>query len=212
MDLDTAINSVKNDVDTHPRNFDVSFDLSVVLCKKKKNAKILGSIRGNCLLPNSPERKKKKKVAIIANNESVPDFVKCDKIDKDSLISEIKSGSVLYDKYFALFEDMKSINSLARVLGPKGLMPNAKNGSIISSDEDWKNVEYFRSSRMVSVRTNKNGVINLSVGSVSNDCIKLRENIFEVISYINANANDNNLEIKSMFVNSTMGKGFKFNI
>lgn len=191
-----TVEMVKDDFAKKPRKFDASVDMSINLSAALP--------RGCVLLPNGAG--KKVRVAVIA--QSVPDFVEVDKVGYEDMIDEIKAGKILYDRYFIESSNIKEIAGLARILGPKGLMPSVKNGSIITSDADWKKVEDFKLSRMIDIRADKNKVINIGIGRVSYSIEKLVENLQSVLEYIKSNVENSKDVFKKVYLTSTMGNSF----
>lgn len=193
-----VIELVQNDLKNNPRNFDSSFDFSLRMS--------VDVTRGTVHLPNGCG--KVVKVAVITKH--LPENVKVDRFGYDDLIEEIKDGKLLYDKYFIEASNIKYISGLARILGPKGLMPNIKNGSLINSPDDWKKINDFRLSKVIEIRADKNRIINVSVGRVSYTSNDLEENINAVLDYINKSiANTNKKIFLSAFFTSTMGRSRK---
>ena len=195
--------------------FDESFDLSIVL-----NTKVNVN-RGVLKIPHGTGRIQK--VAIIAEN--VPSGIDVDRVDFKDLMAEIKDGKIEYDRYFIELKNAKEREflSLAKILGPRGLMPSVKNGCIISTEKDWDKVVDYKNSRMINIRTDRKinsdkktgfNILNVGLGRASFDEEKLLEHIGLVIDYISENNDDKKVVkiIEKMYVSTTMGKSFKVNI
>lgn len=197
LEIRKAIEWVKNDFSSNPRNFDASFDLSL---------KLDGDVaRGTVFLPYGSG--KRMKIAVIAR--SVPDGVEVDRVGFEDLINEIKTGTIVsYDRIFVEVANIKMIASLAKILGPKGLMPNTKNGSIITTEKDWDKINDVRASKIIEIKSNK-GIINISVGRISYSLENLEQNIQAVLEYIRQTASKSKEIISSFFCTSTMGKSIR---
>ncbi len=125
-------------------------------------------------------------------------------IANDALIAEIESGKINFDILLAEPAMMPKLARVARVLGPKGLMPNPKNGTISPNPE--KAAKEFEKGQ-VSVKTEaKFPIVHLSVGKVSFEKEKLNDNIKAVLDLIKST------NIKSATIKSTMSQGVKIQV
>ena len=122
-------------------------------------------------------------------------------IADDSLLQEIEKGKVNFDVLIASPDMMPSLAKVARILGPRGLMPNPKNGTI--SQDPASALKKFQSGQISFKTENKIPVIHLSVGKTSFGDEKLKENITTVISTIKKD------RIKNATLTSTMSPGIK---
>uniref|UniRef100_A0A2C9L8A2 Ribosomal protein n=1 Tax=Biomphalaria glabrata TaxID=6526 RepID=A0A2C9L8A2_BIOGL len=114
-------------------------------------------------------------------------------------------NKIEYDCYITTPSMIRSISSVAKILGPKGLMPSVKSGTVT---EDFGSViKDIKNGKKVEYKSDKIGGINMRIGSISFDVDKLSENLINAISYILSNKPDNvdKIEIKSAFLSSTMG-------
>ena len=132
-------------------------------------------------------------------------------IGTDLTLKEIDAGKIDTDKIVATSEWMPKLAKSAKVLGPKGLMPNPKSGTITEKPEDLvKNLQ----GGMVEVKSEKAAIIHLIVGKTSSQTEKLEENIKTLISEIRK-AKPEGLKkelIKSVYLSSTMGPSVKLNL
>jgi len=132
-------------------------------------------------------------------------------IGTDLTLKEIDAGKIDTDKIVATSEWMPKLAKSAKVLGPKGLMPNPKSGTITEKPEDLvKNLQ----GGMVEVKSEKAAIIHLIVGKTSSQTEKLEENIKTLISEIRK-AKPEGLKkelIKSVYLSSTMGPSAKIGI
>lgn len=143
-------------------------------------------ITGNLKLPHGTGKKVR---VVIAN---------------DDVIKEIESGKINFDVLLAEPQMMPKLAKVARVLGPRGLMPNPKNGTITKDPESA--AKKFEAGEIRFKTEAKTPIIHLSVGKLSFGDKKLLENIKAVFSEIPA------LKIKSATLKSTMSPGIKINI
>lgn len=158
LNLNEALKLVK---DNSFENFDASVDVTVNLRTDPKNSD--QSVRGSCLLPAGTG--KSVIVAVFANAEKADEATEAgaDYVGADDLIEKIKSGLKI-DKCVATPDMMPSISKIARILGPKGLMPNPKVGTVTNNiSEVVTNIKkgqlYFRS--------DKGAIVHASLGRVS---------------------------------------------
>ena len=132
-------------------------------------------------------------------------------IGTDLTLKEIDAGKIDTDKIVATSEWMPKLAKSAKVLGPKGLMPNPKSGTVTEKPEDLvKNLQ----GGMVEVKAEKAAIIHLIVGKTSSQTEKLEENIKTLISEIRK-AKPEGLKkelIKSVYLSSTMGPSVKLNL
>jgi len=149
----------------------------------------LSGIRGNINLPGGTAKKKRVLVITDANLEDE--------------VKKIESGKIEFDVLVVKPEMMPKIAKLAKKLGPKGLMPNPKSGTVTENPE--KIVEEIESGR-IEYKQDKGNVIHLPVGKLSFGKDKILSNIKEVIKAMPAN------KVNSAFVNLTMGPSLKLNV
>ncbi|MEX2007787.1 MAG: hypothetical protein WD992_03360 [Candidatus Levyibacteriota bacterium] len=125
-------------------------------------------------------------------------------IADDALIAEIEKGKINFDILLAEPEMMPKLAKVARVLGPRGLMPNPKNGTI--SKNPAEAAKEFEKGQMTIKTEGKFPVLHLTVGKVSFGKEKLAKNIEAVLDTVKA------ANIKSLTVKSTMSPGVKINV
>jgi large subunit ribosomal protein L1 len=122
----------------------------------------------------------------------------------DTILAEIKEGQVNFDILIATPSTMPKLLPFARILGPKGLMPNPKNGTL--TDKPEESVKKLSAAKTV-VRTEKKApIIHIIVGKVSQDAKELEANVAELIKVIKAN------KIKKLALCATMGPCVKVEI
>jgi len=126
------------------------------------------------------------------------------KVADDALIEEIEKGKIDFDVLIASPSLMPRLAKVAKVLGPRGLMPNPKNGTV--TDDPKPLMEKLSKGQIRFKTESKAPVIHLSVGKVSFDADKLSENISTVISSVGSN------KISKVTLKSTMSPGIKISL
>ena len=190
--------------------FDESIDLSFQINNKQKKSEI--NLRTVVNLPGGSG--KKVKVAVICEETKV-------KIAKDSgadlagaddLIEKIKEGMLDFDKLICTPSMMLKLSKLGKILGPKGLMPNPKLGTV---NEDIKKAVTDAKSGQVEIRNDQDGNIGLSIGKKSFSDSNLIKNFKAVMETLEKEKSNNTLKgdlIKNSFITSTMGVSYKLKI
>ena len=202
--LDQALNEIKNMSKT---KFTESIDISLkVNIKKIKGSD--NSVRTVVELPNG--NGKKVKVAVLCDENKMSDAKKsgADIYGSEELITKISSGKIEFDKLVCTPNMMPKMAKLGKILGPKGLMPNPKLGTvtedIISTVNKVKN-------KFTEVKNDKDGNIGISVGRKSFDQNKLSENIkivFETLKKEKPNLFNSEM-VKNIYLSSTMSPSLK---
>lgn len=165
-------------------NFDESMELHLVV--NLKGTKGPQSVRGSVLLPKPVS--KTKKVIVLTDNEEKSSQAKsagADMVGGKELIEEIKkNGGIDADIIIATTDFMKFVAPVAKILGPKGLMPSPKNGT--TTDDVAKIVKEFKAGK-AEFRMDKTGIIHQSIGKVSFTKEEIVSNIKEFISEVDKN-------------------------
>ena len=187
--------------------FDESVDISVNLGVDPKHADQL--VRGTVSLPNGTG--KKVRVVVIAKDDEKNKKAKelgAIESGSDDLVDKIKKGWIDFDVMIASPEMMAEVGKLGRVLGPRGLMPNPKIGTVTPDVE--KAVTEIIAGK-VEYRVDKAGIISVSVGRVSFDKDKLVENIRSCMNAIlkSKPSSVKGTYFKKFTVSSTMSPGLK---
>ena len=190
-------------------NFDESLDISIILGIDAKKSD--QQIRGVTSLPKMP--KKNVKIAVFADGDDI-DKAKAagaEIIGGDELINTIKKGEMNFDKCIATPKMMVKVSTLGQILGPKGLMPNPKLGTV-SNDVATaiKNIKLGQ----VEYKTDKAGIIHVSVGKISFSKDELKKNIEFLVGEIKKKKPETSkgIFIKRFFINSTMGPGLQVDL
>ncbi len=187
--------------------FDESIDLSILINNKQKKNEI--NIRTAVNLPSGTG--KKIKVAVVAEDDKQKDAKDsgADIVGGDDLIEKIKNGELNFEKLICSTSMMLKLSKLGKILGPKGLMPNPKLGTVT---DDIKLAVKNAKAGQIELKNDKDGNIGLSFGkkSFSDDSlIKNFNTVFETLEKEKSNLTIKGDLIKSIFVTSSMGVSYK---
>ena len=190
--------------------FDESIDLSIQINNKQKKNEI--NIRTVVNLPGGTG--KKVKVAVVCEDAKASDAkaAGADIVGGDEFIEKIKSGEMNFEKLICTPGMMIKLSKLGKVLGPKGLMPNPKLGSVT---ENLKQAVTDAKSGQAEVRNDKDGNIGVSIGKKSFSDDKLLKNYNAILETLEKEKTNNTLKgdlIKSAFITSTMGVSYKLKL
>ena len=190
--------------------FDESIDLSILINNKQKKNEI--NLRTAVNLPGGTG--KKVKVAVVCEEAKAAEAkgAGADIVGSDEFIEKIKSGEMNFEKLICTPSMMVKLSKLGKVLGPKGLMPNPKLGSVT---EDLKKAVSDAKSGQAEIRNDKDGNIGVSIGKKSFSDEKLIKNFVAIIETLEKEKNNNIIKgelIKSSFISSTMGVSYKLKI
>jgi large subunit ribosomal protein L1 len=184
--------------------FDETVEVAMRLGVDPKHADQM--VRGTVVLPHGLG--KSKRVIVIASGDKVREGREAgaDESGGDDLVQRIQGGWLDFDAVIATPDMMKSVGRLGKVLGPRGLMPNPKTGTVTTDVE--RAVREVKAGK-VEFRVDKTGIIHCAVGKVSFDPDKLAENAQALISsVIKAKpATAKGHYVRSIVVSSTMGPG-----
>ena len=205
--LDKLLTEVKKNCST---KFDESVDLSFQINHKQKKNEI--NIRTVVNLPGGTG--KKVKVAVICEDtkSSEAKSAGADLVGGDEFIEQIKSGKLNFEKLICTPGMMIKLSKLGKVLGPKGLMPNPKLGSVT---ENLKSAISDAKSGQVEIRNDKDGNIGVSIGKKSFSDDKLIKNFNAILDSLEKEKSNNTVKgdlIKSAFITSTMGVSYKLKL
>ena len=190
--------------------FDESVDLGFQINNKQKKNEI--NIRTVVNLPGGSG--KKVKVAVVCEDAKSADAKSAgaDIVGSDDFIEKIKNGEINFEKLICTPSMMIKLSKLGKVLGPKGLMPNPKLGSVT---EDLKKAITDAKSGQAEIRNDKDGNIGVSIGKKSFADDKLIKNYNAIIETLEKEKSNNTVKgelVKSAFVTSTMGVSYKLKI
>ena len=169
MPLDEAINILKSRSQT---KFDETLEVAVNLGVDPRHAEQM--VRGFCMLPNGTGNTVR--VAVFAKGEKADEAKSAgaDLVGAEDLVAEVQSGKVEFDRCIATPEMMKHLGPIGKVLGPKGLMPNPKVGTVT---EDVKKAVTDAKGGAVQFRVEKAGIVQAGVGKISFSEKDLLENV-----------------------------------
>jgi len=190
--------------------FDESIDLSFQINNKQKKSEI--NLRTVVNLPGGAGKKVKVAVVCEETKVKIAKDSGADLAGADDLIEKIKEGMLDFDKLISTPSMMLKLSKLGKILGPKGLMPNPKLGTV---SEDIKKAVTDAKSGQVEIRNDKDGNIGLSIGKKSFSDINLIKNFKAVTETLEKEKSNNTLKgdlIKNSFITSTMGVSYKLKL
>ena len=190
--------------------FDESIDLSFQINNKQKKNEI--NLRTVINMPGGTG--KKVKVAVICEESKVKEAKDAgsDIVGGDDFIEKIKSGNMNFDKLICTPSMMIKLSKLGKILGPKGLMPNPKLGTVT---ENIKKAVKDAKSGQVEIRNDKDGNIGVALGKKSftdENLIKNYNAILETLEKEKSNVTIKGDLIKNTFITSTMGVSYKLKL
>ena len=186
--------------------FDESVEIAMRLGVNPKHADQM--VRGTVILPHGLGRSKRVLVIAGADKQKEAQEVGADTIGGDEMVEKIQSGWMDFDAVVATPDMMRSVGKLGRILGPRGLMPNPKTGTVTT--DVAKAVNEIKAGK-VEYRVDKAGVVHAPIGKTSFDEINLIENAQALMtSVIKAKpVAAKGKYLKSIAVSSTMGPGVR---
>ena len=190
--------------------FDESLDLNFQINNKQKKGEV--NIRTVVNLPGGTGKKIKVAVVCEDNKAQEAKDAGADIVGSDEFVEKIKSGELNFEKLICTPAMMIKLSKLGKVLGPKGLMPNPKLGSV---SENIKEAVTNAKSGQVEIRNDKDGNIGVSIGKKSFNNEKLLKNFNAVLDSLEKEKLNNTLKgdlIKSAFATSTMGVSYKLKL
>ena len=190
--------------------FDESVDLSFQINNKQKKSEV--NIRTVVNLPGGSG--KKVKVAVVCEEAKISEAKEAgaDTVGGDDFIEDIKNGKINFEKLICTPPMMIKLSKLGKVLGPKGLMPNPKLGSVTT---DLKSAIKDAKSGQAEIRNDKDGNIGVSIGKKSFSDEKLIKNFNAIVETLEKEKSNNTVKgdlIKSAFITSTMGVSYKLKL
>jgi len=165
-------------------------------------------VRGSVALPNGVG--KKVRVAVFAKGEKEKEALEegADYVGSDDLVEKIQKGWVEFDKAIATPDMMGSVGKLGRILGPRGMMPNAKIGTV--TFDVARAVKEIKAGK-IDFKVEKTGIVHAPMGKVSFGLIKILENVSAFLDAIMKlkPPSSKGTYLKSITVSSSMGPGVK---
>jgi large subunit ribosomal protein L1 len=186
--------------------FDASVDLDVRLGIDPRKSNQM--VRGVVSLPHGTGRETRVLVLCTPDKESEAREAGADFVGLDDFVEKIKGGWTDMDVIITMPSVMGKVGQLGRILGPRGLMPNPKSGTVTM--EIGKAVKEVKQGK-IDFKVDKTGIIHASIGKVSFEPQKIVENAREFISIVNKlkPAAAKGTYIRSVFLSSTMSPGVK---
>ena len=190
--------------------FDESVDLSFQINNKQKKNEI--NIRTVVNLPGGTGKKVKVAVVCEDTKASEAKSAGADIVGSEEFVEKIKNGEMNFEKLICTPSMMIKLSKLGKVLGPKGLMPNPKLGSVT---DDLKKAVTDAKSGQAEIRNDKDGNIGLSIGKKSFNDDQLIKNFNAILDTLDKEKSNNTLKgdlVKSAFITSTMGVSYKIKL
>lgn len=188
------------------KKFDESVDLAICLNLDPKQSEQM--VRGTVLLPNGTG--KTKKIAVFCKGEAENDAkgAGADFVGAQELIDKVAGGWLEFDVAVSTPEMMRDLSKLGKILGPRGLMPSPKTGTV--TNDIARAVKELKAGK-IEYKSDKQAGIHISIGKISFEIDKLLENITTVLSAIKGSrpASVKGDFIKSISLSTTMSPGIK---
>ena len=186
--------------------FDASVDIDVRLGVDPRKSNQM--VRGVVSLPNGTGKTVRVLALCTPDKEAEAKAAGADYVGLDEYIEKIKGGWTDIDVIITMPSIMGKMGALGRVLGPRGLMPNPKSGTV--TNEIGKAVKEVKQGK-IDFKVDKNGIVHAAIGKVSFDAEKIAENAKEFISTLNKlkPTAAKGVYIKSVYLSSTMSQGVK---
>jgi len=202
-DVDDALKLAKQSATA---KFKESVDVAIQLGIDAKKSD--QTVRGAIVLPSGTG--KKVRVAVFAQGEKA-DHAKsegADIIGMEDLAEQIKSGKIDFDVLIASPDTMRLVGALGQILGPRGLMPNPKVGTVT---QDVAQAVKNAKAGQVQFRTDKSGIIHCSIGQASFEDSALKENLVAIVGALNKAKPiaSKGVYLLKVSLSSTMGPGIK---
>jgi len=201
--LNDAVSVMKK---LRPPKFDASVELHFNINVDPKKSDQM--VRGTVLLPHGTGKKVRVAVFCKGENEKLAKEANADYVGGNEMIDKVAGGFLDFDCAIATPDMMKDLSKLGKILGPRGLMPSPKTGTV--TNDIVKAIEDVRKGK-VEFRVDKQGGIHLAIGKLSFAEGQICENASRVIEMVNEArpASVKGKFIKSIFISSTMNCGLK---
>jgi len=202
-DLDEGLKLLK---ETGRAKFDESVDMAIRLGVNPKHADQM--IRGTLVLPHGVGKTVKILVFAKGEKEKEAREAGADMVGAEDLVEKISGGWTDFDKAIATPDLMGMVGKLGKILGPRGLMPNPKVGTV--TFDVGRAVKELKAGR-VEFKVDKTGIVHTTVGKISFDAEKLKENVLALMDVIvrAKPASSKGTYLKSVAISTTMGPGIK---
>jgi large subunit ribosomal protein L1 len=202
--LEEAIGLAKK---TNPSKFDATVEMHINLGVDPRHAD--QNIRDNLVLPAGTGRTVK--IAVLTDDADAAKKAGADIAGTDELLAQLDKGTLNFDILIATPALMPRLGKYARVLGPRGLMPNPKSGTVTTDIQ--KAVAEAKAGR-VEYRVDSTGIVHIGIGKVSFDDAKLLENLQAVLASIKSNKPQSvkGNYFKAVYITTTMGPSVKVDL
>jgi len=189
--------------------FDSSVDIDIRLGVDPRKANQM--VRGVVTLPHGTGKETRVLVLCTPDKEEEAKAAGADYVGLDEYINKIKGGWTDIDVIITMPTVMAKVGALGRVLGPRGLMPNPKSGTVTM--DVAKAVQEVKAGK-IDFKVDKFGIVHTSVGKVSFDPQKIKENAMEFIQTINKlkPTAAKGVYVKSIYLSSTMSPGIQIDV
>ena len=186
--------------------FDESVDIAVRLGVDPRHADQM--VRGTVVLPHGTGKTARVLVFAKGEKEKEAQDAGADYIGSDDLVEKIKNGWLEFDKTVATPDMMGAVGKLGRILGPRGMMPNAKVGTV--TFDVGRAVSELKAGK-IEFRVDRTGVVHAPMGKTSFGAEKLRENLASFLDIIlrAKPSSSKGTYLKSVAISTTMGPGIK---
>lgn len=204
--LEEAMTLVK---DVNIAKFDASVDLHIRLGVDPRKAD--QNLRGTITLPHGTGKEKRVLALCTPDKEEEAKAAGADFAGLDEYLEKMQGGWLDFDVIVAMANVMPKLGRLGRVLGPRGLMPNPKSGTVVTGNQSLGDAVSAIKKGKTSFRVDKYGIVHTPVGRVSFSPEKLVENAAEVLSTIQKMkpSSAKGIYLKSITTASTMSPGIK---
>ena len=200
-DLEAALNLVK---ELAKAKFDESVDVAVNLGIDASKSD--QQVRGSTIMPNGTGKVVRVAVFTGGKNQEIARAAGADIVGLEDLAEKVKAGEINFDVVIASPDAMRVVGALGQILGPRGLMPNPKVGTVTP---DVATAVKNAKAGQVRYRCDKAGIIHCQVGRASFEAVKLRENVEALLTDLQKAkpASSKGIYIQKVTVSSTMGPG-----
>lgn len=201
--------AVQTVIDNSKAKFDESVEVAVRLGVDPKQSD--QQVRGAVSLPNGLGKEVKVVVFAKGPKEAEAKEAGADFVGADDLVDKIKGGWMDFDKAIATPDMMATVSKVAKILGPRGLMPNPKVGTVTMNVA--QTVEAEKKGKL-AFRVDKAGIVHASIGKQSMGAEKLQQNYVALVSALMKAkpASSKGVYLKGISMSSTMGPGLKLDV
>ena len=189
--------------------FRESVDLAVILGVDPRKSD--QAVRGAVVLPNGTGRTRRIAVFTSSNHAEAATKAGADLVGLEDLAEQVKAGKIEFDVLLATPDAMRVVGQLGQILGPRGLMPNPKDGTVTT---DIANAVRNAKIGQVRYRTDKAGIVHCTIGKADFDAKQLDENLRAVLAALKKAkpSTSKGIYIKKVTLSTTMGPGLPLDV